>query len=230
MELPAALVVMAKQPRTGYTKTRLCPPFSPQQAAEFYEALLIDTLTSAGSLSRVRLAVAFTPALSQDYFQQVTPPGTLLFPVEGEDIGACLVQAMEYLFSAGFSHVIALNSDSPSLPRDYLLQALSLLKDNDVVVGPGEDGGYYLIGLSQFCAGIFQQISWSTPHVLSQTLARAETLSLHVALTPPWYDVDTAREAARLASELVELAPEQLTHTRNFFAAYPFLAGKGQAS
>jgi glycosyltransferase A (GT-A) superfamily protein (DUF2064 family) len=100
-----------------------------------------------------------------------------------------------------------------------------LLPDHDVVVGPGEDGGYYLIGLSQFCAEIFQQIPWSTPNVFSQTLARAEAFSLHVALTPPWYDVDTAREATRLASELVELAPGQLTHTRNFFTAYPSLAG-----
>ena len=226
MELPTALVVMAKQPRTGYTKTRLCPPFSPQQAAEFYEALLLDTFTLVGSLSGVRLAVAFTPALSQDYFQQVTPPGTLLFPVGGTDIGACLVQATEHLFSAGFSYVIALNSDGPSLPRDYLLQALSLLQDNDVVVGPGEDGGYYLIGLNQFRPEIFQQIPWSTPNVLSQTLAQAEALSLHVALTPSWYDVDTPHEAARLASELVELALGQLAQTRNFFAAYPSLAGK----
>ena len=154
----------------------------------------------------------------------------MLFPVEGADIGACLAQATEHLFSAGFSHVIALNSDGPSLPRDYLLQALSLLQDNDVVIGPGEDGGYYLIGLSRFHAEIFQQIPWSTSQVLSQTLARAEALSLQVALTPSWYDVDTAHEAARLASELTELAPEQLTHSRDFFAAYPFLANKRPAS
>ncbi len=230
MEPQTALVIMAKQPRTGYTKTRLCPTFSPQQAAEFYEAMLLDTFTLGSSLDGVRLAVAFTPALSRDFFQRVTPPGTLLFPVDGADIGECLVQATEHLFSAGYSQVIALNSDGPSLPRDYLLQALSLLKDYDVVVGPGEDGGYYLIGLCQFCAEVFQQIPWSTPHVLSQTLARAETLSLQVALTPPWYDVDTAHEAARLAAELVELTAGQLTHTRNFFATYPSLAGNGHTS
>ena len=226
MKLSTALVVMAKQPRTGYTKTRLCPPFSPQQAAEFYEALLRDTFALASSLSEVRLAVAYTPALSKDYFQQVTPQDTLLFPVEGANIGACLAQATEHLFSAGFSRVMALNSDGPSLPRDYLLQAISLLEDHDVVIGPGEDGGFYLIGLRKFCAEIFQDISWSTSQVLSQTLARAEALSLHAALTPTWYDVDTAHEAARLASELIDLNPEQLAWTRRFFATYPSLAGK----
>jgi hypothetical protein len=217
---------MAKQPRTGYTKTRLCPPFSPQQSAEFYEALLLDTFTLASSLSEVRLAVAITPATSEVYFHQVTPPGTLIFPVDGPNIGACLAQATDYLFSAGFQRVVALNSDGPSLPRDYLLQALRLLQDHEVVVGPGEDGGYYLIGLSQNCPALFQQIPWSTPQVLSQTLVRIEALSLHAALTPPWYDVDTVHEAARLASELVELPPDQLIQTRRFFSTYPSLIEK----
>lgn len=220
---------MAKQPRSGYTKTRLCPPFSPQQAAEFYAALLLDTLALAGSLSEARLAVSFTPAASRAYFEQVAPPGTLLFPVEGADIGECLAQTMEHLFSAGYRQVIALNSDGPSLPREYLLHALGLLQDHDIVVGPGEDGGYYLIGLNRFRAELFRQISWSTADVLSQTLARAAALSLHVALTPSWYDVDTAHEAARLASDLDHIPPGQLTRTRKFFAANPFLAGKGHA-
>ncbi len=226
MEITAALVIMAKQPRIGYTKTRLCPPFTPQQASEFYEALLLDTFTLASSLTGVRLAVAITPAGSRDYFEQITPPDTLLIPVDGADIGECLVQAMGHLFSIGYNHVIALNSDGPSLPRNYLLQAFNSLNDNDVVLGPGEDGGYYLIGLRKPCPVIFQQIDWSTSLVHSQTLARAETLSLHVALTPSWYDVDTAQEAVRLASELALLQAEHLTHSRAFFDAYPFLTGK----
>lgn len=226
METSAAVVVMAKQPRIGYTKTRLCPVFTPQQASEFYEALLLDTIMLASSLSGVRLAVAITPAGSRAYFEQVTPPVTLLIPVEGVDIGGCLAQAMDHLFSAGYSHVIALNSDGPSLPRDYLLQAFSSLDEKDVVLGPSEDGGYYLIRLSKYCSEIFQQISWSTPLVLSQTLSRTKTLSLHVELTPPWYDVDNAKEALRVASELSRFPEGQLTHVRDFFDAYPFLTGK----
>jgi rSAM/selenodomain-associated transferase 1 len=221
MEISTTLVVMAKQPRIGFTKTRLCPPFSPQQAAEFYEAMLLDTLTLASSLPEVQLAVAITPATASDYFEQVTPQGTLLLPVAGVNIGDCLAQATDALFAAGFSKVIALNSDGPSLPRDYLLQAIDFLEKNDVVLGPGEDGGYYLIGFKHSYPELFQQIAWSTPQVLNQTLARLRTLALHVALTPTWYDVDTLQEAIRLASELVALPSGLLTHTRHFFETFP---------
>jgi rSAM/selenodomain-associated transferase 1 len=228
METSTALVVMAKQPRIGFTKTRLCPPFSPQQAAEFYEAMLLDTFALVCSLPEVQLAVAITPATASGYFEQVMPQGTLLLPVAGADIGECLAQATGALFTAGFRKVIALNSDGPSLPRDYLLQAINLLEKNDVVLGPGEDGGYYLIGLKSPCPELFQQINWSTSLVLKQTLARLKTLVLHVALTPIWYDVDTIQEVARLATELVSLPPELLTHTRCFFEKSPFAEGSTQ--
>ena len=216
---------MAKQPRTGYTKTRLCPPFELQQAAEFYEALLLDTFALGSSLSGVQLAVAFTPTLARGYFEQVTPQGTLLFPVAGADIGECLAQATAYFISTGFQKVIALNADGPSLPQNYLLQAAHLLDETDLVLGPGEDGGFYLVGMKKPHPELFQQIYWSTSQVLAQTLARAAALSLSTVLTPLWYDVDTAQEAARLAQELMQLAPKQLAHTRRFFETYPFLRG-----
>jgi len=217
---------MAKQPRVGFTKTRLCPPFELPQAAEFYEALLLDTFSLGSSLPGIQLAAAITPALASDYFERITAPGTLILPIEGADIGECLAQATGHFLAAGYHQVIALNADGPSLPRNYLLQAVKLLDENDVVLGPGEDGGYYLVGIKKAQPEIFQQIRWSTNQVLSQTLARTEALNLVTALTPPWYDVDTALEAIRLATELTHLPPERLTHTRRFFEAYPGLGGK----
>ena len=113
--------------------------------------------------------------------------------------------------------MLALNADGPSLPRPYLLQALDLLEDHDGLIGPGEDGGYYLVGLKRPCPQLFQDIEWSTPRVLEQTLARLDALGLRTALTPPWYDVDTVREAARIFAELQRLPQERLIHTRRFF-------------
>ena len=217
----AILMVMAKQPRAGTTKTRLCPPFSPQQAAALSEALLLDTFDLAGDLAGVQLAAAFSPADALPYFEQVSPPGTILLPVDGAHIGVCLAQAFEAFFKAGFKKVIALNADGPSLPRSYLLQALDLLEDYGVVLGPGEDGGYYLVGLKGPCPELFQGIEWSTSRVLQQTLSRADALGLRTALTPPWYDVDTIREAARLLAELPHLPPHRLLHTRRFFENLP---------
>ena len=217
----AVLVVMAKQPRAGTTKTRLCPPFSPQHAAALSEALLLDTFDLAGHIAGVQLAAAVTPAAALPYFEQVSPPGTILLPVDGGNIGVCLVQAFEAFFKAGFKKVIALNADGPTLPGSYILQALDLLEDHGVVLGPGEDGGYYLVGLKGPCPQLFSDIEWSTSRVLQQTLARADALGLRTALTPPWYDVDTAREAARLLAELPHLPLHRLIHTRRFFENLP---------
>ena len=217
MQPSTALVVMAKQPAAGITKTRLCPPFSPEQAAAFSEALLLDTFDLAGSLPGVQLAAAITPASARAYFEQITPPGTILLPVDGADIGQCLSRSFEALFQAGFTKVLALNADGPSLPPSYLLQALDLLEDHDALIGPGEDGGYYLVGLKSPCPQLFRGIEWSTPRVLEQTLARLDALGLRTALTPPWYDVDTVREAARIYAELQHLPLDRLIHTRRFF-------------
>ncbi len=87
-----------------------------------------------------------------------------------------------------------------------------------MVLGPSEDGGYYLIGLKRPCPELFQGIAWSTGRVLAQTVERAEALGLSVALTPPWYDVDTASDLDRLRNELASLPAGALLHTRRFFA------------
>jgi uncharacterized protein len=213
----AALVVMAKQPQPGRTKTRLCPPFTHPEAAWFYEALLKDTLVLAQKMEGVQLAIAITPPESYAYFEEIMPPGTLLLPVDGADIGVCLVRAMSPLLELGYGKVLALNADGPSLPAGYLLQAVQALDTHDLVLGPGEDGGYYLVGLKSMHREIFQEIEWSTPHVLQQTLTHAAHLGLSTALTPLWYDIDLPADVERLRQELAALPSERLPHTRKFF-------------
>jgi rSAM/selenodomain-associated transferase 1 len=211
-----AMVIMAKEPKVGSTKTRLCPPLSLAEAAALYEALLLDTIQLGTELEGIDLAVAVTPPESTDYFERVTPPGTLLLPVACWDIGDCLTQVLGRLLEMGYEKAFALNSDGPSLPEDYIFQAVQLLDDHDLVLGPGEDGGYYLIGLKEPQEEIFKHIDWSTSRVFSQTLTRTEVLELKVALTPPWYDVDTAEEIKRLKAELNSLSNDRLPHTRRF--------------
>jgi uncharacterized protein len=212
-----ALIVMAKQPQPGRTKTRLCPSLTPQEAALLYEALLLDTLTLAVSIPGVQLAAAITPPDSEPYFKRIAPHGTLLIPIQGADIGECLSLALSELLQRGFRRVIALNADGPSLPPAYLQQAVHLLHDHDVVLGPGEDGGYYLIGLKRAEPQLFKGISWSTGQVLEQTIMQAHQLSLRTALTPPWYDVDLPADVLRLRCELEHLPVDRLLYTRSFF-------------
>ncbi len=229
--LKTACVVMAKQPLVGSTKTRMCPPLTLAEAAGLYEALLKDTLSLVQKLTGIQMAVAVTPPDGLAYFENLTPPGTPLLPIEGRDIGHCLSQAFERLFGAGynrgFERVLAINSDGPSLPAAYIQQAVQALGGSDLVFGPSDDGGYYLVGMKEPHPELFEDIDWSTDRVLAQSLARAEVLGLTVYQTPAWYDVDSAPDLARLAAEMAESHPTGLTFTRQFLSHLDLRHGVG---
>ncbi len=214
---PAVLAVMAKKPQVGVTKTRLCPPLSPERAAALYEALLQDTISLGATLERIELAIAVTPPSSRRYFEGITPSGTLLLPIECRDIGDCLTQVFSRLLGLGYHQILALNADGPSLPPEYILQAVDALDKHDLVLGPSEDGGYYLIGMQRLYPEVFSGISWSTSLVMSQTLEKANALDLSVKLLPRWYDVDTGEDLERLRAELKTFPSHRLKHTRSFF-------------
>ena len=213
-----ALVIMAKRPAVGLTKTRLCPPLTHEQAVALYEAMLRDTIGLGRQLTGVSLAVALSPPGATSYFRRISPPDTILLPVAGADIGECLSLALEYLLTTGHPKVVALNSDGPTLPSDYLRRAFAWLDEADVVVGPSEDGGYYLIGLKRPQPALFQDIDWSTERVTPQTVARAEAMGLSIALLPTWYDVDTVADLERLRAELTCLPTEAAPYTRRSLA------------
>ncbi|MGD2157607.1 MAG: TIGR04282 family arsenosugar biosynthesis glycosyltransferase [Anaerolineales bacterium] len=215
-----ALIIMAKEPTVGSTKTRLTPPLSPAQAAALYEALLKDTIVLSASMKGIDLTIAVTPSNATGYFERIRPPGAHLLPVDCEHIGDCLSQVIARLLEKGHPKVCALNSDGPSLPLKYIQRAFDLLDDHDVIFGPNEDGGYYLVGLKQLHAEIFTGIPWSTSQVLPQTLEKAKALGLRAALLAPWYDVDSAADVARLQRELEGLPLDKLVHTRRYFESH----------
>ena len=166
-------------------------------------------------LENVDVAIAISPPETQQYFAEIVPPGCLLLPVKGTDIGECLIAALSGLLERGYQKAIALNSDGPTLPPLFLVQAIHKLDGVDLVIGPAEDGGYYLIGMKRIITPeIFQAIDWSTLMVLTQTLERVSDLSMSVRLLPAWYDVDTPEDLARIASELQMLPVGALEHTR----------------
>jgi rSAM/selenodomain-associated transferase 1 len=212
------LIIIAKEPQVGSTKTRLSPPLELSQAAALFEALLEDTIDLAASIEGVDLAVAVTPPESIKYFAGKTPEGTIFLPVTCANIGDCLKQVFEQLFQQGYPRVLAFNSDGPSLPSEYIEQAVGLLDKQDVVFGPSDDGGYYLVGLKRLHAELFNDIEWSTPHVMEQSLARAEAENLGVATLPEWYDVDTADDLERLLQDVKGYPEDQLKNTRRYFA------------
>lgn len=211
----AVLIVVAKEPLPGQTKTRLCPPLTPQSAAEFYRCLLLDTLALMQRLTAVDHTVAYTPARAREYFAQLSPDGFRLLPQVGANLGARLANALGDHFALGYRRAVIMNSDGPTLPLAHLAEAFSGLDLADVTLGPGHDGGYYLIGMKQLHPALFRGIDWSTSRVISQTLSICQRLGLAVHQLPKWYDVDVAADLERLRHDLA-LEPATAPHTWRF--------------
>ena len=210
----SALIIMAKEPMVGSTKTRLCPPLNLEEAALLYEVLLRDTIEMVSGIKDIALAIALTPPESIEYFKRIAPSKTHFIPIVCANIGECLTISMNRLLDLKYERVLALNSDGPSLPAAIIHQAIQSLDNHDLVLGPAEDGGYYLVGLKQLHSKIFAEIEWSTDQVLTQTLHKAKCLGLSVHLLPVWYDIDTAYDIERLRAELKVLPSDALPHTR----------------
>jgi len=199
-QLPTLLVV-AKQPAPGKTKTRLCPPLTPNQAADLYDCFLHDTLDLMRKVPDVQRTIAYLPEGAQDYFGQIAPDMALTLQ-RGEALGERLDHLLTEALANGAPRAVVMDSDSPSLPHDFLIHAFEMLDEADVVLGPTRDGGYYLIGLKQPQPHLLRQVQMSTPHVLKDTLSLAEATGLTVSLLPDWYDVDTIAELDYLDREI----------------------------
>lgn len=211
------LIVVAKRPAAGQTKTRLCPPLDAQQAAALYECFLHDTLATIRRVPEVRRVIGYLPDGAAPYFRTLAPDFALS-PQRGADLGERLDDLLSAALAAGAPKAVVMSSDSPTLPAGYVGQAFTLLDTHDVVLGPADDGGYYLIGLRQPQPRLLRDVTMSTPFVLRETMAVAEALRLRTALLPGWYDVDTVEDLRRLRAELAEAPAEVAAYTRAFLA------------
>jgi len=213
-----ALLIVAKRPVAGQTKTRLCPPLAPDEAAHLYECFLRDTLDVARAAAVAAGAMRYIAYLPRDesaYFHRLAPDFALA-PQVGASLGERLDHALTHCLRDGFERAVIMDSDSPTLPPAYVAQAFDVLDDADVALGPCEDGGYYLIGVKRPQPRLLREVRMSTSNVLRDTLSLAEQAGLRVSLLPMWYDVDTVQELYRLRDELRAEADGLSPHTREF--------------
>jgi rSAM/selenodomain-associated transferase 1 len=215
------LIVVAKRPAAGQTKTRLTPPLVPQQAADLYECFLQDTLDLMRGVSEVRRAIAYLPIEARDYFAQLAPDFDLI-PQIGADLGARLDHALSHYLAEGYTRAVIMNSDGPTLPIQHVQHAFAALSAGaDVVLGPSDDGGYYLIGLKKPAPRLLREVRMSTPTVLADTVALAREEGLRVSLLPHWYDVDDVTSLQQLIAELQTAPVEVAPHTRTCLSTFP---------
>lgn len=215
-----ALVLMAKAPRVGEVKTRLLGALDATAAKDLYVSFLSDTFALMEMVWEARdelqLVLCYTPAGAEEAFEEIEREGSLMILQRGDDLGERLRNCFADLFAMGYEAVVIIGGDSPTLPDEYIFDAFECFEsDDDVVIGPTEDQGYYLIGLRRLHEAIFNNIPWSTDGVLPATIEQIEKAELNLTLLPEWYDVDTPEELARLRAEL-QTAKDTTKHTRRF--------------
>jgi hypothetical protein len=207
-----AIGVMAKTPRPGYSKTRLCPPLRPDEAATLSAAFLRDT---TANIAQAALSVpvagyaAYAPSGTEEALIPHLAQGTICVLADGsaavpqgvQGFGRCLLHAIKQMFAMGHTAACVLSSDTPTLPTQFLVTAVRALLSGDdrrAVLGACDDGGYYLLGMRLPHARLFADIAWSTSSVAATTRGRAAELGLDLVELPPWYDIDDAAALEQL--------------------------------
>jgi rSAM/selenodomain-associated transferase 1 len=208
-----ALGIMTKAPEAGKVKTRLTPPLTSEEAATLNICFLRDLAESIATTTEQTTARGvgiYTPSGAEAMYENILPDDFFLLPQRGNDFGERLNFAAEDLFKVGFESVCLINSDSPTVAASIFMEAArELAKPGDrTVLGPSEDGGYYLIGLKQVHRRLFEEIDWSTEHVFNQTLHRASEVGVKVHKLPIGFDVDDGATLRRLCDELLEKTQE----------------------
>jgi len=225
------LVLFARPPVAGRTKTRLAASIGEAGANEIYRAFLLDSIELVRRLSShgVRPAIAWSDppsgaevdaggagssrvaameaAARQAAAPSSPPPGFDLAGFEvlaqqGDDLGQRMSNCIAALLARGHDRVAILGADTPSLPVRHVVRAFELLRDQDLVLGPTTDGGYYLIGARCVVPEIFRGIPWGTPRVLEETLKVLRIFGMPRILLPIWGDVDTEEDLAELRRSL----------------------------
>lgn len=199
-----AVIVFAREPAPGKTKTRLIPALGPDGAAALADAFNRDALAKARQLNPADLVIAGSAAggaRRSRYFRELARRyGAWLVDQGPGDLGARMADALRPFTSGGGA--ILFGTDTPSLPLGMLARSADLLTRCSVVLGPALDGGYYLVGVRGKLPEIFSRMEWGRPDVLAKTLERLRAAREPYALGPWWYDVDRTEDLALLKLHL----------------------------
>ena len=209
--LGSILVIMAKAVRPGAVKTRLAACLPPDAIPELYRCLLEDTIALAQSVEGVAAAI-MCPAADLEELRQAVNGNMPVVAQDGVGLAAGLESVFQRFSAQGRRRIIAFNSDTPHLPAAVLRQAFDTLGWCDVVVGPADDGGYYLVGATAAHPGLFAAGAMGTASALDVLLLRARQFGLTVRTVDEFYDIDVPADLTRLAQDL-RAAPERAPRT-----------------
>ena len=211
------LGLFAKYWQPGQVKTRLAAGIGPQQASQIYYAFLCHLLEVLGGCGNVR-TVSYCPDDKKDEFAHLTRQGSWgLVPQHGDDLGKRMGHFFAWALQRNNIHhsekikVVLIGSDTPHLTPVRVEQAFEALEQSPIVLGPSSDGGYYLIGMTDKCFPVFDEVNWSTSKVLEQTMAHLEKTRVAWKLLPEMIDIDDLDDLNELIKILESnLSPQNL--------------------
>lgn len=195
--MKTALIIFVRNPVLGKVKTRLAASIGEEKALQVYQQLLLHTRDITIDLPCDRF-VFYADFINEADIWSAPEFNKRL--QQGDDLGKRMQHAFEELFSAGFDKVAIIGSDCYQLTGDIIVDAFTTLQRADVVIGPAGDGGYYLLAMQQMIPEIFEEIPWSTPVVLSKTMAILQHRQYKTALLKELNDVDEEKDLYFLSS------------------------------
>lgn len=184
--------VFMKSPRVGSVKTRLGESIGMRNAAEFY-AVAVAWLFRRLRVAKRPFLIFYDPPEDEERIRRLyrLDSDQTMVPQSGEDLGERMYNALCWMREHADGPPVIIGSDAPDLPTEWITEGQQKLRDHRLVLGPAQDGGYYLIGARSPTRTIFDGVNWSTSDVLNQTIDRARDHGWSPYLLPPWRDIDT---------------------------------------
>ena len=207
-------LIFAKHPLAGAVKTRMTPPLTGDEAARLHVAALRVVCANVADVGVFHVVPVVSPddragelaeMLAGDlpHLRGGGSLDELVWPQGEGDLGERLARAVDRAFTGGADGVILLGADSPTLPCEWFRRAGELLARQEAVMGPTDDGGYYLLGMRRPLPALLERIDWGGDQVAAQTRDRAATAGVNLVELPAWYDLDRFADLKRAAEDLV---------------------------
>jgi rSAM/selenodomain-associated transferase 1 len=196
------LIIFVKAPRLGTVKTRLQPQLTPEQSLALYRAMAEDLVAKFYEVTEFDLQIHFWPPNGREEMQRWLGDDLVFTAQEEGDLGRKMHRAFAHVFQLGYQKAVIIGSDLPAISRFHIQEAFRRLETHDAVLGPTDDGGYYLIALKSLHPELFANVPWSTDAVMKQTLENARRANLCIAHLKPEADLDTFSDVRKFWEQL----------------------------